>query len=431
MKRSNGHGVRRLPLGLALAAAALSALLYAPAGVASSIVLLKDGNVWLAKPDGSGLHQVTLDGSPGSPYRSPTQADDGTIVAQRGTQGDARLHRMKQNGALLNAPIGTAAPGTGPLDPTVSPDGTKVTFWFITVVTPCWWCYGLRYAQLYTYSDRFTDPSVFGRQDSRRQPSWMGNGKTLGFYGVKASYQDVGAGQNSYTDWFSEADYVDDPAQWLNLYQGEVSRDGQKLAVARRNDDNGGTILLYRTNGGPPAKPTPLCELSGPVGTFSHPTWSPDGTKLAWAEGNGIWSATVPPLLDETACAGISPNLLIPGGSAPDWGPAEVAPPRQPQPQPQPQPLPVPQPGPGPGPQPQPKPKPKPKLQPAQRLCVVPKVVGLRLAVARTKIRKANCSVGRTRRAKSNRIGRVIVQSPRPGARRPRGAGVKLVVGRR
>jgi hypothetical protein len=423
MKRSNRRGVRRLALGLALAAAALVALLCAPAGVASSIVFVKDGNVWLAKPDGSGLYQVTLDGTPGSPYRSPTQADDGTIVAQRGTQGDARLHRMKQNGELLNAPIGTAAPGTGPLNPKVSPDGTKVTFWFITVVTPCWWCYGLRYAQLYTYSDRFTDPSVFGRQDSRRQPSWMGNGRTLGFYGVKASYQDVGGGENSYVDWFSEADYFSNPAHWLNLHDGEVSRDGQKLAVVRKNDDNGGTIFLYRTNGGPPAKPTPVCELSQPVGTFSHATWSPDGTKLAWAEGNGIWAATVPPLVDSNACAGISANLLIPGVSEPDWGPADVAPPARPQPQPQPQPQPL--------PLPVTQPKPKPKLQPAQRSCVVPRVVGLRLSVAKARIRKANCSVGQTRRAKSKKIGRVIVQSPRPGARRARGARVKLVVGRR
>jgi beta-lactam-binding protein with PASTA domain len=60
-------------------------------------------------------------------------------------------------------------------------------------------------------------------------------------------------------------------------------------------------------------------------------------------------------------------------------------------------------------------------------------VIGLRLGVARTRIRRANCSVGRIRRVRVRRSlrGRVIGQSPRPGAIRRRGFPVKLVVGRR
>jgi Tol biopolymer transport system component len=65
--------------------------------------------------------------------------------------------------------------------------------------------------------------------------------------------------------------------------------------------------------------------------------------------------------------------------------------------------------------------------------CVVPRVIGLRLAVARKRIGRANCLVGRVRRARSSprRAGKVLSQSPRPGAVRPRGARVDLVVGRR
>jgi beta-lactam-binding protein with PASTA domain len=61
----------------------------------------------------------------------------------------------------------------------------------------------------------------------------------------------------------------------------------------------------------------------------------------------------------------------------------------------------------------------------------VPRVIGLTLGRARTKIRRANCSVGRIRRARSRRVGRVIGQSPRPGAVKRRGFPVNLVVGRR
>jgi hypothetical protein len=64
--------------------------------------------------------------------------------------------------------------------------------------------------------------------------------------------------------------------------------------------------------------------------------------------------------------------------------------------------------------------------------CVVPRVIGLRLAAARKRITRANCRVGRVRRARSQRrVGRVIAQSPRAGTRRAAGARVNLVVGRR
>jgi glucose/arabinose dehydrogenase len=63
--------------------------------------------------------------------------------------------------------------------------------------------------------------------------------------------------------------------------------------------------------------------------------------------------------------------------------------------------------------------------------CRVPRVVGLRLATARTRIRRAHCRVGRVRRQRSSRAsGRVVAQTPRPGARRARGARVHLSVSR-
>lgn len=66
--------------------------------------------------------------------------------------------------------------------------------------------------------------------------------------------------------------------------------------------------------------------------------------------------------------------------------------------------------------------------------CVVPRVVGLRLAAARKKIARAKCRVGKVRRAhvrSARRAGRVIAQSPRAGTRHNAGTKVNLVVGRR
>src|SRR5688572_3115160 len=66
-------------LRLLLAAAAL--LILPAAAHADSIAFVKDGNVWVASPDGSGERALTRDGTTDSPYRSPSQADDGTVAA--------------------------------------------------------------------------------------------------------------------------------------------------------------------------------------------------------------------------------------------------------------------------------------------------------------------------------------------------------------
>ena len=65
--------------------------------------------------------------------------------------------------------------------------------------------------------------------------------------------------------------------------------------------------------------------------------------------------------------------------------------------------------------------------------CKVPRVIGMRLPVARKKIANANCNTGRVRRARSakRRVGKVLSQSPKAGSVRPRATKVNLVVGRR
>ena len=99
-----------------------------------------------------------------------------------------------------------------------------------------------------------------------------------------------------------------------------------------------------------------------------------------------------------------------------------------PPPPPPPGPPPPPQPPPPPPPQPPPPPPPPP---PPVRRCVVPSVVGLSLGTARTRIRRAGCTVGPVRYTRSRRArGRVISQRPRARTRLARGGRVTLVVSR-
>jgi GH25 family lysozyme M1 (1,4-beta-N-acetylmuramidase) len=89
-------------------------------------------------------------------------------------------------------------------------------------------------------------------------------------------------------------------------------------------------------------------------------------------------------------------------------------------------------PAPPPPPQPPPPPIPPPPPPPPVQ-CRVPRVIGLRLAAARGRIRRAHCSPGRARRVRvrGRLVGRVVAQKPRAGMRRARGSRVTVVVGRR
>ena len=144
---------------VAAGCAAAAALALSPAlAAADSIVYVKDGNVWLASGSGGNQYQVTTDGTAEHPYRSPSQADDGTIAAGFGTE----ILRMKQNGKVLNRldpPTLTNSvshPMDGvPVDVAISPDGTKVAYTFYGYECPIGVSCGARTTTGIIPSDRF------------------------------------------------------------------------------------------------------------------------------------------------------------------------------------------------------------------------------------------------------------------------------------
>ena len=292
---------------------AVGLCLMAGTARADSLVYIKDGNVWLANPDGSGQYQVTLDGTTSTPYRSPSQADDGTIVALR----SGRLFRMKQNGSLLNEPIATAAPGSGPLHPAVSPDGRLVAFDYITAIPrPPSQGGGFKTEVIYTYSDRFTnrteiDPAGLSFTD----PSWLDNGHTMLFWGTQVWTDALDPSDE--VAWWSDADH----GMFEQLQDGEAA--GTKIVLVR--GANRETLQFYdRQGAGYGALPRPACGFNQPTGEFADPTLSPNAATAAWQEGDGVWVSPVPGAPPE--CLGEAPRLAIPGASEPDFGPANVNP---------------------------------------------------------------------------------------------------------
>jgi hypothetical protein len=317
---------------LAVCAAALTPALAS----ASSIVFIKTHNVWLANPDGTGQYQVTLDGTAASPYYSPSQADNGTIFAIKGGGRDATFHKMKQNGQLLAAPFESSAPGTGPLEATISPDGSIAAYSFLSIVD--YSCYPYRCGAIdgrifYTHSDRFTpSDEIYGPQTYGDDPSWINNGRIVFANGSSTLWTD-GVGTEEARQWFS--DYFTTGtvygAEGQSYRDAEVA--GQTAALIRVNEghidepaaDGTTSIQLYSFTGTAYSESdgvTATCFIRKP-GTpppMEDPTLSPDASTIAWQEPDGIWSAP-------TACVdGKILQRIIPGGSEPDWGPANVNP---------------------------------------------------------------------------------------------------------
>jgi hypothetical protein len=308
--------IRRGMVAAGCAAAATLALSPALAS-ADSIVYVKDGNVWLASGSGGNQYQVTTDGTAQHPYRSPSQADDGTIAVGKGTE----ILRMKQNGTVLNRldppmlmnSVSHPMDGT-PVDVAISPDGTKVAYTFYGYECPVGASCGARTTTGIIPSDRFAASAE--TTSYFHSPSWVTNSRMLnsGGYGSHVNIQDLGT----------------EPFNWLtdqetDLGDAELTRAGDKL-VAVRGYGNSTHIVWYAVKGNalsgpkPAENPEALCLTNEQPG-FDQPTWSPDGTQLAWAEPDGIWIHR-----DAAACSTPAPTLVLAGGSEPDWGPADVNP---------------------------------------------------------------------------------------------------------
>lgn len=112
-------------LGPAALVALVLLVAAAPAG-ASSIVFIRDGDVWLATPDGGFERRLTVSGG----YTSPSMAEDGMIVALRG----GSFVRLNHDGGMIGAPMqavgGDWLVASGPLDARVSRDGVRIAYWF-------------------------------------------------------------------------------------------------------------------------------------------------------------------------------------------------------------------------------------------------------------------------------------------------------------
>jgi hypothetical protein len=300
--------------------AALIALVLALAtpARADTIVFQRHGDVWAVAPDGSGERALTASGG----YEWPSAADDGTIAAA-GPNGS--LYRFTPQGAAIGDPTPTQAtfadedlPAEPPTHVRISPDATKIAYDEVIdfAVTALWTPAG---------STTLDFPNQLAGQEGLESPSWIGSAQYLLSRDVTFADPDLATfalydtddGDDSAADWFS-----DDGAPWATGFDAAATRDATQVAVVEddaANNDGTPTRVALRLFTGT----TFRCEL--PLGTDesytgASPTFSPDGTRLAVAQADGIHVVTVG---DLSNCAAIKQRTIgRPGDTQPYWTPA-------------------------------------------------------------------------------------------------------------
>jgi hypothetical protein len=338
---------------VAAAALAISLAGAAPAS-ADSIAYVKDGNVWLATPDGSRQQQVTTSGI----YSFVSQADTGEMIALAPNE---RLHKLSRTGKVLaDFPTmvsdGLPSPGPvnrfhGPFEPQISPDGSKVAFeWFNdsysndpsctpSSVPPCY-VYQSKSGVGITWSDRLTGPDEFGLLTGWIYPSWVSDSKLLRsesgtILNDDAVFNDIapGVGDDQIDFWM-----YDDIGSGVT--DVELSSDLQTVVGIAGDSDQ--YLRVYHPNVDPFNAPdwdhgpfahdnvdvVDKCyQFQEPVGgAFETPSLSPDGHRLAYGVGDGIYVAQLPDLSNGCQMGQDAGHLVIPGGRHADWGPADIPP---------------------------------------------------------------------------------------------------------
>ena len=320
------------------------ALAFSASAQAASMVYIKRGDVWLARADGSGQRALTTNGSPGNPYRSPAYSDGGVITAVKGRRD---IHFFNRRGKRLRKKRDISGGPTPPydaviVDHSISPNGKTLgsTLWISAFSSnPPTEPQGEDYNTSVWYTKAKNGKMAAGSDsagrttDGGKNVTWASNSVPIVFAPYEFKSADAWvvdlADPGDPRPWFQEDPNI--PASSFSdgdpLDDGELTRQLDKIAaVVGPNTPASSAPTMIRVYAMTNLfdQPTERCDLrSAPNSRIESPSWSPDGGTLAWSEADGIWAS---PIAAGTGDCAATPSLLIPGGSQPDLGPANVPP---------------------------------------------------------------------------------------------------------
>ncbi|HET8635042.1 MAG TPA: PKD domain-containing protein [Gemmatimonadales bacterium] len=273
----------------------------APPPQAGQIAFVRDGKIYRANTDGTGLVQL----SAGPADANPAWSSDGSRIAFVRGDGTPGLYIMDADGANLIRRASLRAQDAR-ATPTWSPDGEWIAF-------ACFGDGDWDLCKVRAADDGTTPITFFPRRGYLTDAAWSPDGSRIAFI----------SDWNMFDFWFDAWVVSPDGSGPTALrqhtpatpnpdqqYQPAWSPDGQRLAlvecpswswdtcsssaIAVMNADGSGLSRLTTTSG------------------LAHPTWSPDGQTIAFANGSTIeWISS----------DGSQRGRIIENGTSPAWRP--------------------------------------------------------------------------------------------------------------